>query len=56
MIIIKIIIIKIIIIKIINNNAYFPILKISPRASHRAHVSPDLPKKAGIFLVKIVRN
>ena len=41
---------------IINNNAYIPILLISPRGSRRAHITSDLSKKTGMFLVKIVRN
>ena len=35
------------------NNAYILILPISSRG---AHIAPNLPKKTGIFPVKIVRN
>ena len=48
-----IIIIIIIIIIILMNNAYILILPISSRG---AHIAPNLPKKTGIFPVKIVRN
>ena len=38
------------------NNACISILLISPSGSRRAQISPDLPKKAGIFPMKIVKN
>ena len=55
-IIITIIIVIIIITTVINDNAYIPILSISPRGSWRTHISPDLSKMTGIFPMKIVRN
>ena len=38
------------------NNACISILPISPSGSRIAQISPDLPKKAGFFPVKIVKN